>query len=79
MKFSTSKYWRLRGVCGAFMEIITVIEDTGESAVIKVNWCTQFPKSWRPLAEEVANIHTRHYNYWIPYFPRGDRLEPYET
>lgn len=71
-KFETHKYWKHRGDCCDFLEILEIIEDTGDRAEIKVAWHTQSNKSWRTLVrKDQFRVTTKDYHGWQAYSPRG--------
>ena len=74
MKFATAKFYRLRGYCGEFVEVLAVISDTGETAEITVAWCKHFDKGWKSLHAGNIRISARDYLNWMPYRPPGIKL-----
>ena len=74
MKFGGSKYWKRKGVCCEFIEVLEVIEDNGVTALIRVSLNEQLNKSWKTLiAEDRFRLNAKEYVKWNLYRPRGNR------
>ena len=76
MKFRTApfKFWRQRGDCCLFFEVLEVLHDDGDTAELKVAWCRQNDRSYRVLAVENTRIQKKDYINWVSYLPRGERF-----
>jgi hypothetical protein len=74
LKFTQSKFWRQFGDCCMFLEVLEVLDDTGETAELKVAWKKQLDKGFKHLAVENIKVRPRDYPRWVSYFPRGDDL-----
>lgn len=68
---SQMRFWRQRGDCCLFFEVIEVLSDTGFTAELKVTWHKQLDKGWRKLVTENTKIREREYANWNTYYPRG--------
>ena len=73
MKFSSSQFWRQRGDCCIFIEVLEVLSDDGETAELKVSWNRQLDTYWRVLSVEHFRVRSRDYGAWTTYHPRGDK------
>lgn len=74
MKFHRQKFWKHRGDCCDFFEVIEVIEDNGETAIVKAAWHTQSNRSWRNMVpEDHFRIPKKDYDKFRAYRPRGER------
>lgn len=75
MKFNGSQFWRYRGDCCMFMEILAVISDDGETAELRVSWNKQMDKGWKPLGAENIRVRASEYSSWVSCQPRGIKLD----
>lgn len=74
MRYSTTKFWKHRGDCCDFFEVLEILEDNGETAEVKVAWHTQSNKSWRTLIRnDQFRISKKDYHGYQPYKPRGEK------
>lgn len=72
MKFANHKYWRHRGDCCDFLEVLEVLSDNGEEAELVVSWNNQLHKSWRTLVSRMnIRIMKNDYRNWRAIIPRG--------
>lgn len=76
MKFSyPGRFWRQRGDCCIFFEVVQTLFDDGETAEIVIRWCRQLDRDYRVLAEESKRITAREYQDWTSYYPRGEAIK----
>ncbi len=75
MRFSTSKYWKHRGDCCDFIEIIKVIEDNGSTAELKAAMHTQLDGKWSMLLSSFQfRVPKKDYWKWNQFVPRGNKV-----
>lgn len=77
MKFIGSndvKYWREKGECCMFVEVRSVVADSGTTAELEVIWCKQLDRGWKQIGKEIINIRSNNYMKWVSYFPRGEKV-----
>jgi len=70
-----SRYWRQRGECCIFIQLLDVLSDDGKTAELRVKWCRQLDKGWRALGVENTRVRERDYASWSTHFPRGEDLD----
>lgn len=75
MKFGTHAYWKHRGDCCDFFRVLEVIEDNGETAFLKVSWCTQLHRNWKTLVRlDQFRISKKDYPKYQIFSPRGEEV-----
>lgn len=72
MKFTSSKFWRQRGDCCLFMEILHVVSDDENMITLTVSWYRQLNDMYRFLGTENIRIRSKEYDNWTAYNPRGE-------
>ena len=73
MRFASAKFWKHRGDCCDFFEVVEIISDDGETAEVKVAWHTQMSSFWVNIVpRDQFRIMKREYHQYQAYSPRGD-------
>lgn len=75
MKFAAFKYWRQKGDCCLFIEILEIIEDTESMTTLRVSWNRQLHDMWRVLGTENIRVRQKEFQNWVTYNPRGGKIE----
>ena len=72
-KFATCTYWKKKGDCCDFIEVVRVINDDGERSRLVVNLHTQRHTGWATLVRGFEYLVNRNeYGKWNQFVPRGD-------
>jgi len=70
----TPSFWRMRGQCCVFMEVVNILADDGQSAELTVSWYRQLSRDYRLMATENIRIRMSDYPMWVTYQPNGNKV-----
>lgn len=74
MKFEQgSHFFKHKNCMDAFICVMDTIQDTGNKAILRVDWmCQGIETFWStPIQNQRIFIKDNEYDNWVPYVPKG--------
>jgi len=73
-KFASSRFWRVRGNCCLFLEVLEIVDNTPEVTTIRVAWHRRSNGGYRQVGEQHLKINSEDLGDYYSYVQPGEKI-----